>query len=535
MIFTDNAEVIHQVCQRRESFPKKVSDYKLLEVFGPNILTTEGTTWRLHRKVTSASFNEKNAALVWAETIHQTQSLIDHWMGHDHDRDSSETLDAVNHDVMRLALHIISFAGFGLRLLWPAQKVSPDMDPDLARFSSRSPPPGHSMSFSESLELSLANIFLKLFIPRFLLKNLPFKATRVAYNATENFAQYIRELLDYKAKAIQSSEKPEPGLDIMGQLVHTKYASRGSKSGIKLTDEEIIGNAFIMLVAGHETTANAMHFTLLQLATHPAAQRALQRDVDRILGEKTLPLTWVYESNIGPLLGSALGACLDEVLRLYPSVVLIPKMVTPDRDQPIMIDGNKHILPKGASIGLIASAVHRNPRYWPNMNSNGKDTTDVTEFSLERWLRKPENTNRGSTFEKSDDENPNTREDWGGYKGPDSSPELFRPTRGSFVPFSDGPRSCLGRRLAQVEVMAALSVLFQKYSVELAVEEWVSDEEVSHMNTEQRKRVYEKAQQACESKMSRAYSLITLKMHGNMVPLRLVKRGHERFINEIEV
>src|SRR5690348_11139301 len=70
-MYSQSAEVIHQVTQRREAFPKDIAKYGILEMFGKNVLTTEGALWRLHRKVTSASFNEKNAAHTFAEAIHQ--------------------------------------------------------------------------------------------------------------------------------------------------------------------------------------------------------------------------------------------------------------------------------------------------------------------------------------------------------------------------------------------------------------------------------------------------------------------------------
>ena len=107
------------------------------------------------------------------------------------------------------------------------------------------------------------------------------------------------ELYNDKLEEAQQRTSSE-GMDLMGQLLRSKVgdgtkkqAANGSAAGQakvpsmaegNLTKDEILGNAFIMLVAGHETTANAMHFTLLQLAAHPAAQRQLQKDVDAIFG-----------------------------------------------------------------------------------------------------------------------------------------------------------------------------------------------------------------------------------------------------------
>jgi hypothetical protein len=65
---------------------------------------------------------------------------------------------------------------------------------------------------------------------------------------------------------------------------------------------------------------------------------------------------------------------------------------------------------------------------------------------------------------------------------PQTRPPLFHPLKGAYIPFSEGYRACLGRRFAQVEVLAVLAVIFSQYSVELAVDEYATDEEVEKMD-----------------------------------------------------
>ncbi|KAJ4302293.1 hypothetical protein N0V88_002436 [Collariella sp. IMI 366227] len=268
ILFTQSPEVIHKMTQRREAFPKNVVQYDILRQFGDNVLTTEGPLWRLHRKVTSASFNEQNAAHTFAEAITQTQGMLDFWFGPDGEKaGTTKTIKTLEHDTMTWALNIIGYVGFGLRLLWPGQTLPADMDPKLAKYGSLDPPPGHSMTF-------------------------------------------------------------KPGMDIMGQLAQSAYSPKASKdAGCKLSDSNIIGNAFIMIVAGHETTANTLHFALLELATNPSTQRRLQHDIDALLGPSSDPATWNYERVISPLLASHVGASVYETLRLMPPVTGIPKVV----------------------------------------------------------------------------------------------------------------------------------------------------------------------------------------------------------------
>lgn len=366
---------------------------------------------------------------------------------------------------------------------------------------------------------------------------IPTNKTKLAADSGEDFTKYMEEMMDEKIDESRRGERVE-GMDLMGHLVRSSYGRRGElrEAGDKdenvkpgtLSRSDICGNAFIMLVAGHETTANAMHFILMELANNPASQRRLQKDVDQILGDKD-PNQWDYESLINPMLASMLGACMNETLRLMPAVVEIPKMVTRNRDQSITMDGQQYVLPKGMAVSLVAVSVHRNPRYWPGRPSKihtGKD--DINDWVPERWFRGSESITKTAETEHGGLDT----EDFGGYGGPDTSAQLFRPERGAYIPFSDGPRSCLGRRIAQVEIVAALAVIFRSYSLELAVDEWATDEEVEVMNREKRTELYKTAQDASRSMMGRAASVLTLKLHGgDHVPIRLVKRGEERFVS----
>ncbi|KAM0221007.1 hypothetical protein ACHAPA_003360 [Fusarium lateritium] len=523
-----NAEAVHQVTSRREHFPKWVETYEILRQFGDNVLASEGAIWKMHRKVTSASFNEKNAALVFREAIQQAQGLVKTWMG-PNEKDSG-TISTLDGDTMRLALNIIAYVGFGLNLLWPGEALPAKADPKMAKYGSLKPTAGHKMSFVDTVATVLEHILMLLLVPRWVLKLVPFKKTQLAAESHEDFGKYMQELIDEKIVEARAGERID-GMDLMGQLVRSSYGNGTDrvqqaepKKGM-LSRDEIRGNAFIMLVAGHETTANAIHFILLELANNPGSQRRLQKDIDEIFEGKE-PSVWDYDTLINPMMASMLGACMNETLRMTPAVVEIPKKVPADQDQIIAIDGKSHLIPRNTIVSLVAVSVHRNPRYWPGRPSllhDGQD--DVNDWVPERWYRK---TTRSTESESTSPEN----EDLGGYRGPDTSAQLFRPERGSYIPFSDGPRSCLGRRIAQVEIIAALAVIFRDYSLELAVDEWASDEELEKMDSDGKRNIYTQAQTVSREKILGATSMLTLKINED-VPVRLVKRGHERFVDWI--
>ena len=83
---------------------KPLDSYKILAMYGDNVVTTEGAGWRLHRKVTAASFNEPNAALTFAESIIQTAGMVSQWLGPD--GKGNKTIKSLEHDAMNLTLHI---------------------------------------------------------------------------------------------------------------------------------------------------------------------------------------------------------------------------------------------------------------------------------------------------------------------------------------------------------------------------------------------------------------------------------------------
>ncbi|KAH8175741.1 cytochrome p450 domain-containing protein [Sarocladium implicatum] len=528
LLFTSDAAAIRNISARRDHFPKWTETYAVLRKFGDNVLSSEGATWRMHRKATAASFNEKNAALVFHESIRQAEGLLRLWTTPERMGQVIETLEK---DTMRLTLNIIGYVGFGMKMSWPGEEqLAPGSDPNETVAGSSDAPEGYTLSFIDTMEQILEHIFLLLLVPAGLLHRLPFKKAKEAAIAHDDYVKYMEELVDQKqdeARQGDSMDK-EPGMDLMGQLVRSMQEAEKSEyklSGPSLTRDDIIGNAFIMLVAGHETTADAMHFTLIEMATNPATQRRLQRDLDELVGDSK-PDTWNYDALLGPLMGSMVGAAMNETLRLIPPVVVVPKEVTPDRDQHLALDGKDYTLPAGTILSLAVSAAHRNPRYWPSEPSKvrpGKN--NLGDYEPARWFLKND-TNGKPPKTKTQDADGAVEEDFGGYRGPDTSAELFRPERGSYVPFSDGSRSCLGRRIAQVEVLAALAVIFQHYSVELVTNE--SDGE----NEETR---YKAAQDRSRKAVDGATSVLTLKLQGNAkVPIRLVKRGNETYASWLQ-
>ncbi|KAM0287246.1 hypothetical protein ACHAQH_000560 [Verticillium albo-atrum] len=555
LILTDSAEVIHQISQQRDKFHKLLEIYDILRQYGDNLLSTEGSAWRRHRKATSPAFTEKNVALIFQEAVAQSQSMIRHWTINDDGTSRTGTIESVDRDTCRFALGVIGFVGFGLRILWPGQDSPEHTDPKWHKFESLEVPEGYKTSFSECLVGNMSNIMWLMLAPPWVLRRLPFKCTKYAADAREDFDKYIDEMIRNKTDDVIKLNNGDPGMDLLGHLVRTKYErerpgevtsgdaeKQAGDFGVGhfklsleplLSDSEIVGNAFIMLIAGHETTANATHFTAVHLAACPASQRRVQRDIDRILDRDSNPASWRYEDCINPMSESMVGASLAETLRLIPAAGELPKRVNPQRDGIVTIDGQRHALPSNAHILVVSLAAHRNPRFWPTKPSRitGKET-DLDDYIPERWFRSGDGLVQSGGTEG---QQANIAEDNDSFRFTDTSEKLFRPAPGAYTPFGDGPRSCIGRRIAQAEVMVAISVLFQNHSVELAVDEWATDEEVERMDRAARRVLYAKAQARFRELMTTLASLITVKLPpGSHVPVRIVPRGQERFVNFVD-
>lgn len=151
-----DAEAVNQITTRRNDFPKPTELYGSVDLFGKNVVSTEGSIWRHHRKISSPPFTEKNNLLVFRESISQAQSMITSWLGTTGQADS-KTLEHIAEDTMRLSLHVISRAGFGQTLKWPHEEVG------------KAVPEGHTLSYKDALESLLQNIIQVMLMPKVIL------------------------------------------------------------------------------------------------------------------------------------------------------------------------------------------------------------------------------------------------------------------------------------------------------------------------------------------------------------------------------
>jgi cytochrome P450 len=353
---------------------------------------------------------------------------------------------------------------------------------------------------------------------------------RESCEAYDEWGKYMKEVVAAKKTALRS-ERESPTVDIIGQLVKGQQEdTHGKSQGLAaLTDSEVMGNLFVFMLAGHETSANSIHFSLLLLAIHPEVQKKVQHELDEIFQGRPVS-EWDYDQDLQHLFSGMLGAVLSEELRLIAPVITVPKAVS-SKPQRLTVNGKETTIPANILVRLCIHSVHRNPKFWPHGPPKdpkkpyfppGNPDNDLEEFKPERWLK---NQTSSTTSECSQGSSRSA--------SPDASTAptgLYTPPKGAYIPFSEGHRACLGRRFAQVEILATLAVILSQCSVELAVDEWATDEAVENMGGEGRRGVWERARDKADfTWQNKMGCIITLQLRGASVPLRVVKRGEERF------
>lgn len=187
-----------------------------------------------------------------------------------------------------------------------------------------------------------------------------------------------------------------PGGDLVSLLVHASDAD-GAPA---LSDVEVRDELMTIFFAGHETSAAALTWALYLLASHPEVADSVRAEIAGAVGDRPVGMPDL------PRL-AVLGQVVAETLRLYPPAWVFDR--SPLRD---MVVGG-FAIPRGANVLLSPWVAHRDPRHW--------EAPD--EFRPERFA------------------------------------PGWVPPRGTYLPFGDGPRICVGNRFAEAEILLVLATL----------------------------------------------------------------------------
>jgi cytochrome P450 len=208
-------------------------------------------------------------------------------------------------------------------------------------------------------------------------------------------------LLEY----IKKRRKEPPGHDLLQTLMDARYSD-----GQGMSDELILSESMQLLVAGHETSSNALSWLLYLLSSRPDCLEKVRQEFDTVLGDAPLGYGDVPKFEFATQV-------IMEALRLYPPFWMVDRMaVADDRVGDLAI-------PRGSMVIVYVYGAHHAPRHWQNPES----------FDTDR-------------FTKANDK--------------------LRPPF-TFLPFGAGPRGCIGGNYAMLQILMILRDILRTYDFQL--------------------------------------------------------------------
>jgi len=371
-IVTTNPVVIQHVLKTNwENYHKSHIQKKRMGHFlGKGLLTTEGEAWKTQRRLIQSGFERKQLEVL--SSIMQ-DSLAESLR----DFDQQARIGSV--DIYPLMMKI-TFAMVGKSLF--GAKLKED-DIDLI-----------SKAILTVQEFMVRQTIQPYLNPWFAVSGEQRRHEAMTARAFGILADYIRRRRD-----------EEPGHDLLQILLDARYSD-----GTSMSDDLVVSESMQLLVAGHETSSNALSWTLYLLSTRPDCVDRIRDEFDCVLGDKPLGFSDVPKFEFTTQV-------IMEALRLYPPFWMVDRMALTD-DRAGDLD-----IPRGSTVVVFIYGTHHSSRYWENAES----------FDPER-------------FNKANE-------------------KLHTPF--AHLPFGAGPRGCIGGNYAMLQMLMILSVLLRKYDFQL--------------------------------------------------------------------
>ena len=362
-------DLIEQVLKGRESFVKSRGFRALHTLLGKGLLTNEGDSWFRQRRLIQPVFHRKRIEGYGQIMVDYTEQMLATWHP-DQSRD-------IHLDMMRLTLNIVMKAIFNQDVsTGEAETVAHALDVAMNWFDSK----------------RRQNFLIWEWFPR--PENIRYRDAISGMNDT------IYEIIRQRR---ESGEDP-------GDLLSMMMAARDEDDGSGMSDQQLRDEIATLMLAGHETTANALSWTWMLLSQNPDAEAKLHEELQQVLQGRSPTIADL------PQLPYA-NAVITESLRLYPPVSLVGREAVED------VKVGDYVIPEGCVVMLSQWVMHHSPQYFD----------DADAFQPERWL---------SDLEK-------------------------QLPRGVYFPFGDGPRICIGKGFAMMEAVLILATVAQKYSLKL--------------------------------------------------------------------
>jgi cytochrome P450 len=339
---------------------------RLSQAIGEGLVVSEGDFWRRQRRLMQPAFHQGELRSYAAVMVDLASEAIASWRPGE--------VRNVHEDMMALTLAIVAKLLFGADLAAEAKEIGHEISRLMEEFSG---------------ELGLSSLT---------------PLGRVPTLRTVRIRRGVRRLDEIVYRIIAARRKADdPGHDLLGLLLRAK-----DEDGSRMSDQQLRDEALTLLVAGHETVALALTYSLYLLATHPEEQVRLAAELASVLGERQPEIDDLERLK-------QTEAVLLEAMRLYPPVWSIGREALAD------VDIGGYPIPKGSSLFMSQWVTHRDPTLFP----------EPERFRPERWR------------------------DGSGRQLP----------RFAYFPFGGGPRICIGNRFAMMEGTLVLAVLAGRFTL----------------------------------------------------------------------
>lgn len=370
----NHPDYIQHVLQDNHANYKKGYFYDRLKVLvGDGLLTSNGDFWLRQRRIASPAFHKETLAKLQTSMVKRTTQMLDDW-----DNTyvkSGETFD-VAAEMMRLTLGIAGDTLFGVDLLHGAEAVGE--------------------AASDALEILNIRGNSLLLIP-----------TAIPTSQNRRLMKAVKVLDDVVNGVI--AERRKAGAEAKNDLLQMLMDATDADTGEKMNDKQLRDEVMTLLLAGHETTAQALSWTWYLLSKHPAVERQLRKEIDSLGGK---PPTVADLPNL-----KYTDMVVKESLRRYPPAWLFSRTAKEDD----VVGGYK--IPKGATVMLSPYVMHHHPKYWEN-----PEGFDPDRFSDEEHKKRP---------------------------------------RFAYFPFAAGPRMCIGWHFAMMELVTCVAAIVQRVKLNL--------------------------------------------------------------------
>lgn len=362
----------HVLMNTQRTFTKGYQRDRILSlVLGNGLVTSEGSFWLRQRRLSQPAFHHHRIESYANIMTEFTQRMLLNW-------EHGETRD-IHEDMMQCTMEIVGKALF-------------DVDLHTAYEGSNQVGEALDQVFHEYVKqyTSVTRRLLEM-----LPISLPLPGNTKLKKSIEKLDQIIYDIIEQR-----NNETHDYG-DLLSMLMLAR-----DDDGTGMSREQLRDEVMTIFLAGHETTANVLSWTIYLLAQHPDVEEKLVKELDNVLEGREPSFADMPQLRYTQ-------SIIKESMRLYPPVWYISREPVED----VWID--EYCLPAGCEVALSQWVMHRHPDYFIDPNS----------FTPDRWSQE---------FEKS------------------LPPYVY-------FPFGAGPRICIGNNFAMMEATLLLAAIMQKF------------------------------------------------------------------------